>query len=183
MNSWVKLSRNIRSWKWYHDETCVVLYIHLLTECTWRIKEVGKTTLNPGEALTSLSKLSTELNKSTKKIRTALKKLETSNAIKIINQGIAGTHLKVNNFTGLGDFFYNNGAQQGHNKGTKEAGHNTYDMNYKCSYKKNNNKYKNNNIINKNINNYNAHTKEVDCYNNSTKELSEEHKYRCGIHL
>ena len=98
MNSFVMLSKNIRSWELFHDHLCVNMYIHLLTLAAWRERKIDPFCLHPGEVLTSQSLLQEELLIGRQEVRKTLEKLEKSGAVKIVLSNNYGTIIKVNNF-------------------------------------------------------------------------------------
>jgi len=95
MNSWIKLSRHILDWEWYHDDGCKALLLHLMLRANWQEKNfAGITQVKPGEFVTSQQHLAMELGKTRQQIRTLLKKLEKTGTIKVdATNGF--THIKL----------------------------------------------------------------------------------------
>ena len=80
---WIKLYRNITDWEWYNHTPTKVLYLHLLIKATSKSRYVYNQTIQQGQYITTIKKLSTELNLTTKQVRTALDNLQKSNNINI----------------------------------------------------------------------------------------------------
>lgn len=77
----IKLKRNILEWEWYQDANTTRLMIHLLLKSNFKTKSWQGNVISPGELITSLESLSTELNLSVGMIRNALKKLKSGKYI------------------------------------------------------------------------------------------------------
>ncbi len=78
---WVKLHRKLVDWEWYSDVNTTRVFLHLLMMANhksnnWRGIEVAR-----GQRLTSILKLSKEVNLSERKIRTAIKHLKSTNEV------------------------------------------------------------------------------------------------------
>lgn len=77
----IKLNRAILEWKWYQDHNTSRLMIHLLSKANYTVKQWQGYTINPGELITSIDKLSKETGLSQTAIRTCLKKLKKTHYI------------------------------------------------------------------------------------------------------
>lgn len=77
----IKLKRNILDWEWYQDANTTRLMIHLLLKSNFKTKSWQGNVIYPGELITSLESLGTELNLSVGMIRNALKKLKSGKYI------------------------------------------------------------------------------------------------------
>lgn len=77
----IKLKRNMLEWEWYQDANTTRLMIHLLLKSNFKTKSWQGNVIYPGELITSLENLSTELNLSVGMIRNALKKLKSGKYI------------------------------------------------------------------------------------------------------
>ncbi len=77
----IKLKRNILEWEWYQDANTTRLMIHLLLKSNFKTKSWQGNVIYPGELITSLESLSTELNLSVGMIRNSLKKLKSGKYI------------------------------------------------------------------------------------------------------
>lgn len=80
---WIKLHRQILDWEWYSDINCSRLFIHLLLTAnakdkTWKGIEVKR-----GQLITSLQNLSVETGLTLQQLRTAIKKLKSTQEITI----------------------------------------------------------------------------------------------------
>jgi len=71
------------SWEWYDDLNTKCLFIHCLLKANHKGKKWRGETINKGSFITSRSHLSIETNLSEQQVRTALKKLESTNEITI----------------------------------------------------------------------------------------------------
>ena len=79
--SFIKLDRKLLDWEWFEDSPTLHLWIYLLLkanhkEKTWQTIRIGK-----GQMVTSEAKLSSETGLSRQQVRTALKKLISTNEI------------------------------------------------------------------------------------------------------
>lgn len=82
VNGWIKVHRQIKEWEFYTDIKTFKLWLHLLLSCNIvPQKRVLGYTLQPGQIITTLPKLSGETGLSEKEIRTALGKLEKGRQI------------------------------------------------------------------------------------------------------
>ena len=80
---WIKLHRQILDWEWYSDINCSRLFIHLLLTANAKDKTWKGTDIKRGQLVTSLQNLSTETGLTLQQLRTAIKKLESTNEITI----------------------------------------------------------------------------------------------------
>ena len=79
----VKLYRKLLEWEWYTDSNVKSLYIHLLIKANHSPKKWQGITINKGQVLTGRKVLSVETGLSEMQVRTALKKLESTQNITI----------------------------------------------------------------------------------------------------
>lgn len=82
-NGWIKLHRRLLDWEWISDPDTLVVFIHLLlganhTEKTWKGVLIPRGSVLTGRKLLSLKTGLTE-----RKIRTSLKKLESTSEVTI----------------------------------------------------------------------------------------------------
>lgn len=75
MAGWIKLHRSIVDWEWYDDINTTRLFIHLLLVANHSAQKWRGITIDRGQKLTSLERLSKETGLSVSKIRTSIKKL------------------------------------------------------------------------------------------------------------
>lgn len=102
MEWFIKLHRQLITWEWYDDINVKVVFIHLLLKCNhkawkWRWVEIQR-----WETLTWINVLSQEIWLSVQKIRTAIKKLKSTNEI-TINSTSAFSIIKLNNYNNYQD--------------------------------------------------------------------------------
>ena len=80
-NGFIVLHRSILNWEWYNDKNTTLLFIHLILTANYVPKEWHGRKIDVGQKVTSLSKLSQEINLSIKEIRTSLKHLQQSGEV------------------------------------------------------------------------------------------------------
>ena len=80
---YVKLPRWIMDWQWYDDVNAYKLITHLLLKANFETKEWQGQKIMPGQLITSFEKLSIYSGLSISKVRTAIKKLESTGEIKV----------------------------------------------------------------------------------------------------
>jgi len=78
---WFKMPRTFDEWPWYGNSACVHMYLHLMMKACYKSQPWQDITLERGELVTSLDRLSKELNISVKQVRTTLDKLQKTNFI------------------------------------------------------------------------------------------------------
>jgi DNA-binding transcriptional regulator YhcF (GntR family) len=81
MSGWIKLHRKMLDWEWYDDANCFRLFTHLLLIANHKPNKWRGITIDRGQRLTSIGKLSTETGLSVSQIRTAMLKLESTGEI------------------------------------------------------------------------------------------------------
>lgn len=87
---YVRIYRNLTHWEWYTDIPCKVLYLHCIMEANYAPKKWQGKIIKQGSFITSLSKLADNTGLTIQQVRTALKKLKTTNDL---------THKTTNNYT------------------------------------------------------------------------------------
>ena len=80
-SGWIKLHRQLLEWEWYDDINTSRLFVHLMLTANHKDNNWRGIEIKRGSRLTSLDKLSSETNLSVSKIRTAIKKLISTNEI------------------------------------------------------------------------------------------------------
>ena len=83
LNGYVKLYRKLKSWGWYQNYVVKDLFIHLLISANFKETRWQGETLKPGQLITGTTQLAKDLDFSRQQIRTALKKLESTEEITI----------------------------------------------------------------------------------------------------
>ncbi len=78
---WIKLHRQLLDWEWYDDINTSRLFVHLMLTANHKDNKWRGIEIKRGSRLTSLDKLSSETSLSVSKIRTAIKKLISTNEI------------------------------------------------------------------------------------------------------
>ena len=82
-SGFIKLQRKILDWEWYNDISTKTLFIHLLLKCNFKDKKWRGNNIKKGQILTGRKILSDETGLSEQQIKTALKKLKSTNEITI----------------------------------------------------------------------------------------------------
>lgn len=82
-NTFIKLSRKIQSWRWYQDANTMRVFIHILLNANVYDHDFENITVKRGQWVTSVNKISEQLNISTRSIRTALNHLKSTNEVAI----------------------------------------------------------------------------------------------------
>ena len=82
----IKLHRQILDWEWYDDPNTMRLFLHCLLRSNHKDNKWRGYLIKRGEFLTSLETLSLETKLSISQIRTAIKKLESTNEIASLSQ-------------------------------------------------------------------------------------------------
>ena len=82
-NTFIKLSRKIQSWRWYQDANTMRVFIHILLNANVCDHDFEDITVKRGQWVTSINKMSEQLNISTRSIRTALNHLKSTNEVTI----------------------------------------------------------------------------------------------------
>lgn len=123
MGGWIKLSRKILDWRWYHDANTMRLFIHLLLKANINDHGFERETIHKGELATSYATLADELNMSRKQVRTALEKLKDTGEV-AVRRHSRFLVISMPNYA-----FYQGGGQSegtqkaltGHSQGTHRA--------------------------------------------------------------
>ncbi|RAJ17819.1 hypothetical protein [Olleya aquimaris] len=82
MVGFILLHRDIIEWEWYHSPEVFRLFIHLTLKANYNDKKWQGVQVKRGQLITSIAHLSSELMLSQQRIRTALKRLDSSGYIK-----------------------------------------------------------------------------------------------------
>lgn len=78
---WVKLHRQLLNWEWYNDVNTTRVFLHLLIVANHKDNKWRGIDIKRGQRLTSISALASETNLSIKNIRTAIKRLKSTNEV------------------------------------------------------------------------------------------------------
>lgn len=117
-NGYIKLYRKLVQWGWYQDNAVKCLFLHCLLMASYRdFKWMGQE-FKAGQFITSVSHLSKELGFSTQQIRTALRKLESTEELtsKSTNKYTVITVMNWGNY----QFEENNANKESNNRITNE---------------------------------------------------------------
>lgn len=81
LNGFVKIHRKLVRWGWYQDNVVKGVFLHLLLTANFEDMPWQGITIKRGQLVTNLQRMSNELGFSVQQIRTALKKLASTNEI------------------------------------------------------------------------------------------------------
>lgn len=81
MNGYIKLSRKMMEWEWWHDDNTLRLWLTILFLANWEDKEWHGEKIPRGSFWTSIESLSKKSGLTPRQVRTALKHLEDSNQV------------------------------------------------------------------------------------------------------
>ena len=80
---YIKLHRKLTKWEWYHNANTFRVFVHLLLTANYEPRRFEGRTIERGQRVTSISKLSKELKVSVQSIRTALNHLKSTGELTI----------------------------------------------------------------------------------------------------
>lgn len=83
MQGYIKLHRSLLDWEWYNDSVVKDVFLHLLLSANHKDNKYKGIEIKKGQLLTGRLKLASDLNFTEMQIRTALKKLKSTNEITI----------------------------------------------------------------------------------------------------
>lgn len=82
-NGYIKIHRSMLNWRWYTNPNTFRLFFHLLLTVNYEPKDFETITVQRGQRIVSIQKLSEELNVSVRSVRTALNHLKSTNEVTI----------------------------------------------------------------------------------------------------
>ena len=80
---YIKLSRNILEWEWYKNINTKVLFFHCLLKANWKEGKFEGTIIPRGSFISSIQKLATETELTTREVRTAIEHLKTTGELTV----------------------------------------------------------------------------------------------------
>lgn len=83
LNGFIKLHRKLVAWGWYQDYVVKDVFLHLLLTANFKDTPWRDRVLQEGQLIVGTQKLADELGFSRQQVRTALKKLNSTNEITI----------------------------------------------------------------------------------------------------
>lgn len=103
--NYIKINRKILDWEWYKNEHTKNLFLHCLLKANWKDGKFEGKIVGRGSFITSIKKLSSELNLTEDEVRTALKHLietgevtkQTTNKYTVITVNNYGVYQEVTN--------------------------------------------------------------------------------------
>ena len=81
LNGYIKLHRKLLQWGWYQDNVVKGVFIHLLMTANYEEQQWLGRTIEKGQVIIGTQKIAEELGFTRQQIRTAIKKLESTNEI------------------------------------------------------------------------------------------------------
>ena len=96
-SGYIKLHRSLLDWEWYGDINVSRLFVHLILKVNFEEKKWRGNLVKKGQLVTSTKTLSIETGLSLQSIRTALKKLESTNEITIQSTNVF-TKIYIQNY-------------------------------------------------------------------------------------
>lgn len=79
----VKFSREITEWRWYHDHHTFIVFFHLVLTANYKDGDFGKVTVHRGQKATSYESLARETGLSVQNVRTAIVHLKSTGEISV----------------------------------------------------------------------------------------------------
>lgn len=113
MIGWVKLHRAFLDWEWYDDLNVRILFIHLLLTVNFEDKKWKGRLVKKGSRITGRIQLAKECCMSEQNVRTAIKKLESTNDL-TIEKNALGTMFTVVNWNKYQDVNQSTNQQTNH---------------------------------------------------------------------
>ncbi|MCM1338770.1 MAG: hypothetical protein NC191_03770 [Muribaculaceae bacterium] len=98
----IKLHRQFLKWEWYDDVNVKVLFLHCLFRANWEEQKWHGKLIPRGSFVTSLAHLVEETGLSVQQVRTALKKLKSTQEITSLSQG-SNTLITIKNYSKFQD--------------------------------------------------------------------------------
>ena len=83
MNGFIKLHRSMLEWEWYTDPITMRVFIHLLLNASFKESRFMGMEVHPGQVITGRKALAEQLEISERQVRTALKRLKSTNEVTI----------------------------------------------------------------------------------------------------
>lgn len=91
---WIKIHRQLLDWEWYDEPNTLRLFLHLLLKANHKPRNYRGVNIEAGQIMTGYDLLAKQLNLSTQKIRTAIKKLKSTNEITSVSSS-QGTIIQI----------------------------------------------------------------------------------------
>lgn len=138
-NGWVSIHRKILDWEWYQDPVVRSLFIHCLLKANHETKNYQGKEVPRGSFLTGREELANALGFSVQQIRTALRKLNSTNEL-TIKSTKKGSHIFITQY----DYYQSDGGRST-NKSTNDATDNQPTTNHQSTTNNNEKNEKNEN--------------------------------------
>ena len=81
MKGYIKIHRKFRDWEWYSEPVVKDDFLHLLITASWEDSRYKGHEIKAGQTIITVSGLANELGVSTRQVRTAIEKLESTGEI------------------------------------------------------------------------------------------------------
>lgn len=129
--TYIKLDRNMMTWRWYKDDATKSLFIHILFKANVKSGDFRGITVKRGQLITSREKLAEETGLTIQQVRTGLNRLKSTNEI---------TCETTNRYTLITVVNYNSYQDKSTNKLTNKQPTNNQQITIKQPQSKNNKK-------------------------------------------
>ena len=86
-NSFIKLHRKFLNWEWYDDMNTKAVFLHLLLIANWKDTKWRGIELKAGEVIRTNENIAKELKLSTRNVRTAISRLQTTAEVTVRKEG------------------------------------------------------------------------------------------------
>lgn len=137
-NGWICLHRKFSEWEWYKDANTMRVFLHLLLKANHKEGHWQGKVIKRGQVVTGRKSLAEDLDISEQNVKTALKKLKSTNEITITSTN------KFSIVTIVKYDFYQNNDEQVTNKLTSNLTNNQPTSNQQVTTNNNNNNNNNN---------------------------------------
>ena len=81
MKGYIMIHRKFRDWEWYSEPVVKDVFLHLLITASWEDSRYKGHEIKAGQTIITVSGLASELGVSTRQVRTAIEKLESTGEI------------------------------------------------------------------------------------------------------
>lgn len=80
-NGYIKINRDILSWRWYHDANVTRVFLHILLNANYEESDYQNVHIERGEWVTTLGTIERDLKLTKQQVRTAIDKLKSTGEI------------------------------------------------------------------------------------------------------
>jgi len=100
MSGWIKMHRSLLEWEWYTDVNVRITFLHMLLRANYKDQNLKGEVIPRGSFPFGRNELAKEIGISVQSLRTAIRKLESTNEIslKSTSKGTIATLCKYNDY-------------------------------------------------------------------------------------